>query len=198
MRILHYSIGLFPNRTGGLNRYSTDLMKEQSKYHKVGLLYPCGYSVFRQESFISSPSNVGTVLCYKLVNALPVPLMYGIRNSSKFIGQEISRESFESFYNDFKPDVLHLHTLMGMPEQALRFFKEKNVRIIFTSHDYFGICPKVNFIDDNNKLCDGPKFERCEKCNASAPSITFLRVRNSEFILKLRDFSRWIKSMIHF
>jgi len=40
MKILHYSLGLFPYRTGGLTKYATDLMLEQSKdKHEVHLLY---------------------------------------------------------------------------------------------------------------------------------------------------------------
>lgn len=34
MKILHYNLGLPPYRSGGLTKYSTDLMIEQSKIRK--------------------------------------------------------------------------------------------------------------------------------------------------------------------
>lgn len=40
MNILQYSLGLFPDRQGGLVRYSTDLAVEQAKENKVYYLMP--------------------------------------------------------------------------------------------------------------------------------------------------------------
>lgn len=193
MRILHYSLGLFPHRSGGLNRYCTDLFREQCKEHKVALLYPNGNSILHRSCFISSPRTMDGIVCFQLVNAEPVSLLYGIKNPKDFVAQSISLKSFERFYNEFKPDVLHLHTLMGMPEDALLFFKKKGVRIVYTSHDYFGICPKVNLINQNGDLCEGPSAEKCSKCNAEAPSTLFLRLRNSELAFFIRDIIRKMK-----
>jgi len=196
MRILHYSLGLFPYRTGGLNKYCTDLMKEQSKEHKVALLYPNGYRWWKRYCFVSKPCDWDGISCYRLVNALPVPLLYGIRQPKDFYGKKISKESFEKLYQSFKPDLLHLHTLMGLPEEALAFFKEKRVRIVFTSHDYFGICPKVNLINEKGELCEGPDTERCVKCNMKSPATLFLRIRNGRFALSLRNVEIWIKNTL--
>lgn len=40
MRILHYTLGLPPFRSGGLTRYASDLMEEQTKHNEVFHLYP--------------------------------------------------------------------------------------------------------------------------------------------------------------
>ena len=41
MRILHYSLGLPPYRSGGLTKYCTDLMVEQAKSNdEIFLLFP--------------------------------------------------------------------------------------------------------------------------------------------------------------
>lgn len=198
MKVVHYSLGLFPHRTGGLNRYATDLMREESKVHDVALLYPSGYRWWEKNCFISKSQIKDSIMCYRLMNAEPVPLLFGIKKAKNFYGQRISESSFERFYTDFEPDVLHLHTLMGLPEAALLFFKKKGVRIVYTSHDYFGICPKVNLINDKGELCDGPNPNRCALCNAEAPSTLYLRLRNSTLALKTRDLARWLKNMINF
>lgn len=198
MRILHYSLGLFPQRSGGLNRYATDLMHEQVGRHKVGLLYPSGYNPIRRDCFISRPFLKDGIECYRLVNSEPVSLLYGIRTPIKFYGRHIDVKSFDEFVSVFKPDVLHLHTLMGLPEDAVAFFKEKGIKIVYTSHDYFGLCPKVNFIDNNQELCNGLNLNRCIQCNIKAPSVLFLRVRNSKLAFVIRDLLLWSRNMIRF
>ena len=197
MRILHYSLGLFPHRLGGLNRYATDLMQEQSKECDVALLYPCGYRWWQKKCFVSKRKVQNGLVLYKLVNSFPIPLLYGIKNPKKFTGKPILQKSFEHLYNEFKPEVLHLHTLMGLPEAVLAFFKEKGVRIVYTSHDYFGICPKVNLINEKGEMCEGPAQKRCTDCNVSAPSAFYLRLRNCKLTFQLRDCIRWIQHTLH-
>lgn len=194
MKILHYTLGIYPHRTGGLNRYATDLLIEQSKYHEVSVLMPGAWRPWLNKCRISNGEFHNGYSSFKLINALPLPLLYGIHNSKDFVGHSISNKSFEKFYAAVMPDVLHLHTLMGMPEDALKFFKEKGVKIVYTSHDYFGICPKVNLINNNGLLCEGPEAERCALCNFDAPSTWFLRIRNSSVVLTIRDVIKWLKN----
>lgn len=197
MRIVHYTLGIYPHRTGGLNRYATDLIKEQSKEHIVTILLPGEWKPWINKCYINRANQRDSVSCYKLKNALPLSLLYGIRTPKDFLDKPISTKSFEAFYDTVKPDVLHLHTLMGLPEAALLFFKKKGVRIVFTSHDYFGICPKVNMINEAGQMCLGPNQERCLVCNKTAPTSLFLRIRNSKFTFIYRDFIRCIKTIKH-
>ena len=90
MRILHYSLGLYPGRTGGLNRYATDLIKEQSKKHEVALLYPKGFRWWQRKCAVSKSVMKDGIKCYGLVNAEPVPLMYGIKNPKEFQNRKIT------------------------------------------------------------------------------------------------------------
>lgn len=195
MTILHYSLGLFPSRSGGLNRYATDLMIEQAKNHKVALLYPNGYNLLFRRCYVSKQKEKNGIILYRLVNAHPIPLFYGLNNPKDFTIAHINRKSFECFYNDLKPDILHLHTLMGIPRDVISFLKEKGVKVVYTSHDYFGICPKVNLVNEKGELCEGPDEKRCAKCNAQAPSSLFLRIRSSSLAYNVRDFCRWLKKI---
>jgi glycosyltransferase involved in cell wall biosynthesis len=56
------------------------------------------------------------------------------------------------------------------------------IKIIFTTHDYFGICPKVNLFDYNKNNClNYKKGEKCVICNKDAVSSKFLSIYNSKF-----------------
>lgn len=198
MRIVHYTLGLYPNRTGGLNRYATDLMKEQAKEHQVFALIPGSWNPFSSICSISKGKSVDGVKCFYLNNALPQPLFYGIKSPCDFMGRKVQKSSFELFYEEVRPEVLHLHTLMGLPIQALEYFKEKGVKIVYTSHDYFGICPKVNFINLDGHLCEEPKAERCTICNNQAPSTFYLRMRSSRMAFIIRDSLIWLKHILKY
>lgn len=189
MTILHYTLGLPPQRSGGLTKYATDLiLEQQNSLDIVLLLYPSGYKWWsRKISF--SKSNIKSGICsVRLKNTPPVPLLYGIKSPKDFISKRLLSESeMERFYSEVKPDVFHVHTLMWLPKELLHFLKAKGVKLIFTTHDYFGICPKVNLIDCNSDVCSGISPQKCAKCNINAKSTLYLRLRNSKLALKLKN-----------
>lgn len=190
MNILHYTLGLYPYRSGGLTKYATDLMLNQVIMgHQVSLLYPGGCSLFTERSTIKKEKNHGGIDVYEVLNPVVVPLFYGLKNPSYIIDcGKIDQEKLEFFFTELKPDVLHIHTWMGFPEELLLCFKSKGVKVIYTSHDYFGLCLKVNFINSRNELCVHPSNRNCSLCNAKSPSKLFLRFRNSTILASTKRF----------
>ena len=75
---------------------------------------------------------------------------------------------------------------MGLPIEYIQTAKERGIKLVYTTHDYFGLCPKVNFIDWENKCCPKVSADRCLQCNKSAPSTIFLRIRNLKFLTYLK------------
>ena len=193
MRILHYSLGLPPARSGGLTRYATDLMTAQCGRHQVSLLYPGRWQPFGGRVRVRRGKDYGDVAVYELINPLPVPLSYGVREPGGFLqAKKLDRASLEAFYEQVRPDILHLHTWMGLPAGVLDFLKEKGVKVLFTTHDYYGICPRFSLVDASGVPCDGPQAERCARCNATAPSTAWLRLRGSRFALRVKEWG-WLR-----
>lgn len=186
MRILHYTLGYPPHRRGGLVKYASDLMEEERKMgHAVYTLYPGNFSLFSRISLLKKESE----RVYVLTNGLPISLMYGIDNPYDFIApREIV--GFNEFISIVKPDVFHVHTLMGLPKELLSLMKQSGVRIVYTSHDYFGLCPKVNFINDRGDVCEGASEDRCLECCKNAHGRLFLKIRNSKFVDPLKKILR--------
>lgn len=188
MTIIHYTLGLFPQRSGGLTKYATDLMQEQKIENRVFLLYPSGYKWWSKHTCWRVGAVRSGIQTIKLKNTLPVSLLYGIKVPKDFTSpKEMTIDTMEALFNAIRPDVFHVHTLMGLPKELLLFFKKKGVRLIYTSHDYFGLCPKVNFVDAQEQLCSSPSESSCSKCNHNAPTTLFLRLRNSNFALNIKN-----------
>lgn len=190
MKILHYTLGLPPYRSGGLTRYTTDLMLAQSIDNEVSLLYPGGLGIFSRNKKAISCKQYNKISVYKIMNAVPVPLLFGIKNPKTFIGNKNkwSNTDLEDFYNRVHPEVFHIHTLMGLPLELVLFFKKKKVKIVYTTHDYFGLCLKVNFINYQGKICNNNNYTNCSICNQNSPSNFSLRMRNIELFHKIKNY----------
>lgn len=192
MRILHYTLGFSSYRSGGLVKYANDLMQAQMKLsHLVVALYPGGTSLLEKSCHVHWDKTYDGIRSFEMTNPLPVPLMYGVKDTeSATNSQNLDSYSFECLLDDVKPEVFHVHTLMGLPLEYLQIVHDLGIRIVYTSHDYFGLCPKVNFINQDGEVCLGASADRCAVCNAHAKSAMFLKVRNAKWVVPLKSIAR--------
>ena len=185
MKILHYSLGLPPYRSGGLTKYSIDLMKEQvNQDNEVMLLFPGVMT--ESEVKITYYRRYEGVTVYELKNPLPVSLMNGISNPKIFM-KKCNKEVFYDFFKKENIDVVHIHSLMGLYKEFLEVCNEFGIKVVYTSHDYFGICTKVNFLDYNNKVCENRDLEKCLLCNSKGDDIKKIRILQSKEYRWLKD-----------
>jgi glycosyltransferase involved in cell wall biosynthesis len=172
-------------------------MIEQVKLgHKVFLLYP-GHYTFSRKSTIQEENEYQGISVFELVNPLPVPLLGGVKNPELFMQTASSSAVYSSFLEEVQPEVIHVHTLMGIHKEFFEVAKEKKIKIVFTTHDYYGICSKVNLIDYNNKICtDYRDGQKCAICNTNAynfplvyimQSKAYKKFKNSFLVKKLRE-----------
>lgn len=199
MRILHYALGFPPFRRGGMTKYCIDMMSEQLKCgHKVAMLWPgrikkYGYKVKIDQE--KTQKINGELVCesYEIINPLPVPLLNGIRNIEAFT-QEKDESVFYNFFKMKEIEVIHIHTLMGLPMECITAAQKLNIRLIYTTHDYFGICPKWGLIY-KGKVCDfDDDCKKCVGCNKTALSLSKIKILQSNTYKYLKD-SKIIKNL---
>ncbi|MCM3693173.1 glycosyltransferase [Neobacillus niacini] len=170
MRILHYTLGLPPVRSGGLTKYAVDLMEEQTKDHEVIHLYPGNIDLLNKETRISKNKKItSTIEHYHIINSLPLPLFRGIKQPEDFMKDGPS-DIYLGFLQEVRPDVIHIHTLMGIHKEFFKSAKSLGIRMVYTSHDYFGICPTINLYKDQHKTncTDYEDGKGCIECCANA------------------------------
>lgn len=171
MRILHYFLGFPPYRTGGLTKYAYDLMCAQNDNgDEVYALWPGMIELINNQPKIKRRKVINGIYNYELVNPLPVPLDEGIKETEAF-KKTCDKKVYRKFLENVKPEVVHVHTLMGIHKEFFEASKELKIRIVFTAHDYFGLCPKVTLykgseVCDNDHCCND-----CINCNKSALSL---------------------------
>jgi len=194
MRILHVSLGLPPFRTGGLTKYSYDLMRTQlEKEHEVILLYP-GRNALRGNTTIREEKIHQGIHVYEIINPLPVSLLGGVTLPALWI-KPIQQDVYRSFLQKIYPDVIHMHTLMGIHREFLDAAKALGVRVVFTSHDYYGICPRVNLLDSAGTTCENYlQGMGCVSCNQDAYSMTMIYLMQSKVYRFFKN-SKGIKAL---
>lgn len=194
MRILHYLPGLPPVRGGGLIKYALDLAEAQDENNQVFLLVPGSISTRREKRYKVNVRNAGTwkkIPLYKIKNPLPIPMANGILDVEEFTLQ-CAEGIYRKFLEDMQPDVIHMHTLMGIHREFLLEARAMEIPIIFTTHDYFGLCPTVNLFYKDS-VCIRP-YEDCGECSQNAftekrllleQSAVYKMYRNCNFLIRL-------------
>ena len=191
MRILHYSLGFPPFRTGGLTKFCMDLMKEQAKEgNEVALLWPGKLCHGNKKTEVrkKDAENVGEFLIgsFEVINPLPVSYDEGINNIDVFT-DEGDEGVYRNYLTSYMPDVIHIHTLMGLHLAFLKAAKGLGIRLVFTTHDFFPICPKVTLFR-NGCICESAKeCSACPICNATALSLKKMRLLQSPLYRKMKD-----------
>ena len=144
MKILHYTLGFHPQRTGGLVKYAEDLMLEQiAQGHQVTVLYPGNIRLLSKKVGIKKVSS-RKFECYELLNSLPLALFGGISNPTAFLAS-CDKNVYRTFLEKVQPDIIHIHSFMGLHKEFLEIAKNMNIRVVFTSHDYYGLAPVPHF-----------------------------------------------------
>lgn len=191
MKILHYALGFPPYRSGGLTKLCVDLMVQQAKEnHTVAMIWPGQMGFVNQEVAIKKHENVKLssqdILSFEVINPLPVSFDEGIANIVAFT-KNVEAEAYRQLLDNFQPDVIHVHTLMGLHKSFLEVAKDKNIRLVFTAHDFFPICPKVTMFR-HGAVCDCVQdCKNCGVCNATALSLNKIRILQSPLYRILKD-----------
>lgn len=191
MQILHYALGFPPYRSGGLTKFCMDLMKQQNaEGHHVALVWPGQMGLINKNVSVKDRGDILLGNCrirsFEIINPLPVSYDEGINQFDAFT-TVCDKKIYSQFICLYKPDVFHIHTLMGLHKNFLEIAKEKGIKLIFTTHDFFPICPKVVLFKYADICKTAKSCEDCSICNATALGIKKIQILQSPLYRMLKD-----------
>ena len=178
MRVLHYLMGMPPVRKGGLPQYALSLIAQQNMQgNDVKILIPGPFTksgitkIVKWKVFQDIPS-------YRIINPLPVPNAFGIREIPAFT-RSVSTIYFDNWLVEQRIDIIHVHSIMGLPLEFLYAAKRIGIKIVMTTHDFFGLCPKIDLMKDE-KVCKERDWSQCYECCKHAYGVNKLKVYHSD------------------
>lgn len=104
MKVLHYSLGFPPYRSGGLTKFALDLMREQlNEGNEVALLWPGEMKLFNKAVGVRNSSDFENIKSFELINSLPISYDEGIENILAFTAS-CDGAVYRKFLETLKPD----------------------------------------------------------------------------------------------
>lgn len=150
MKILIVTHGFPPTDLGGTELYSYNLAKSLTDIGtEVSIFTRMTAPITRKDIYKDGYS-------FEKFEGLRVFRAINSSNSLReFLNPYISN-TFKKIINKEKPDLIHFQHLVflcaTLPEIVLSY----NIPSIITLHDYWFLCPKVQLLNKENEICEGP------------------------------------------
>jgi glycosyltransferase involved in cell wall biosynthesis len=166
MKIMHYFLGFPPLHNGGLMIYVRDLsFCLKTMGHDVYLLMPGPYVFHSKRSYIKFYKRYYSIPTYYIIN--PLAISFDGFKELKYFMEEKSKNDYEDFFEKIGIDILHIHSLIGLPYELVKAAKKVGIKVVYTTHDYFGLCPKIFFYRIDNLDClEDYSISNCSLCNS--------------------------------
>jgi len=71
-------------------------------------------------------------------------------------------ENFKCILDDFSPDVVHFHNIIGLSVGLIHIAKSRGVKTVLTVHDHWGFCYKNTLLKHGEEVCTD--WTKCEEC----------------------------------
>ncbi|MFZ4856694.1 MAG: glycosyltransferase [Desulfuromonadaceae bacterium] len=191
MRIL--IVGNDPNEIGGVANYTRPLATKYAEMgHDVFYLYSGAYASkynMRFRPYIKRNRNNFPFECAELFNSSCLPFNYG--HPQRDISMPDMDEVINDYLNNIKPDVMHVHSRLGLPFSINRLASNLGISVINTIHVYGYICQKRVMIDHLGEPCRGPfDLVKCSICTGKqdiAAEFRRARIRSFKEFVKARS-----------
>jgi glycosyltransferase involved in cell wall biosynthesis len=158
VRILHLVHQYLPEYVGGTELYT------QAVAHAL-------VSLGHQASIFYRRSAAGVGLEQRLEDDVPVWAAWAgsISPQGRYLaafGDAPIEQAFERTVEEFRPDLVHVQHLMGLPVQVLRIIRRRRIPYVVTLHDYWWICANAQLLTNfGQQICDGPRlWLNCGRC----------------------------------
>ncbi len=180
-------VGNDPEEIGGVANYTRPLAL---KFKELGLnvfyLYSGAYRSrydLSMRPYLKIRHDLFPFECAEIINSTNLPFNFGHPELDMF--SEGMNRVIKGYIERTKPDVMHVHSRLGLPASVNELAHEVGVAVLNTIHVYGYICQRRVMIDRDGELCPGPyDLRKCAWCTGS-PS--YLRNRLRALIINFKE-----------
>lgn len=160
-------IGNDPHDVGGVANYTRPLAVEFARQgHSVFYFYSGAWNkkynwLFRP--YLRIEGRDFPFECAELINS--PNWTYNFNNPLLDIKSPRAERIFEKYIKSRKPDVVHVHSRVGLPASLLEIASRNGIRVFNTVHVYGFLCQKRVMVERDGRPCSGPlNLEKCADC----------------------------------
>ncbi len=158
MKILFVTSGYLPSSIGGVELHVHGLAKEFKRQGHEVLVFAREYAPAKEEFDLERSQ----------IDGVPVARMnYKFSDCDSFekiySNPSITRV-FRGAFDEFKPDIVHVHHLSCLGTDIVRLVKEAGVPVALTLHDFWLGCPRGQRITAALTPCPEIRLSRCLPC----------------------------------
>lgn len=185
LKILFYNWTDFDDpdqRGGGVSVYQKNLVDAATKLGDEVWFISSGssYDLFSTRPHLYESGGRSPVRKFEIVNSpfmSPGQASFGLDASAEPRMEAL----FSQFLHKHGPfDVVHFNNLEGIPVSFLRLAREHApaVKVVFSLHNYFAVCPQVNLWFQEKTSCeDFREGRKCVNCLVAPPASRELKWR---------------------
>lgn len=177
MRIL--IVGNDPNDIGGVTNYTRPLSLEFAKLgHSVFYFYSGASNRkydFRLFPYLRRDIFAAAFKTAELINSPCFSVNFGFPELE--LEEAQTERIFKAYLHEVQPDVMHVHSRMGLPVSIFRIAKAHGIKVFNTIHVYGMLCQKRVMIDSAGAPCEGPvDLQACARCTGKS-NLHLLKLR---------------------
>ncbi|MCC6165811.1 MAG: glycosyltransferase [Caldilineaceae bacterium] len=158
MRVLHVVHQYPPQYVGGTELYTVAAAQGMAgRGHEVAV-----YTRSRGQGTGLASTREGAVTVYRAWEGDPSP---AARYAASFGGRHLLA-AFDQVMEEFRPDVVHVQHLMGLPLAILARLRRARRPYVVTLHDYWWMCANAQLVTNySGVVCAGPRgYVNCTRC----------------------------------
>jgi glycosyltransferase involved in cell wall biosynthesis len=172
VRILHVGYGFRPWRHGGLIAYAEDAMEGQAaRGHEVAYFFRGRHYPGLRDDRLRRWRKRGVLMHEILNSSLVFGGDSGTLTPEADLDHPPSEAHFAAVLDAFRPDVVHLQEVLGLPTSVIDLARARAVPVVATLQDYLPLCPVLRLYDVDHRICLRHDVgEQCARCSARAPA----------------------------
>ena len=179
MKVMFVSHGLPPKELGGGEIYTFTLAKALLKLGIEVVVFSRTVD-HKKRDYSILKENIEGLTVYRIVNNYNDIYSF----FDLFINRHIATK-FNELLKYEQPDIVHYQHLLGLSGDLPQVSKLLGISSVLTLHDYWYICPRVNCLTPDNKICSGPSYGyNCVACYCNNPNPQ-ISISNSSFLGRL-------------
>lgn len=169
MKVVHIAWGFAPLRVGGLIIYADHVMRAQQRRGHEVVYFCSGRQVPPLgESHLRKRTDPYGIRVYEVLNS---PAFENTRPDVE-LDEDRCDAMFGHVLETERPDVIHVHELLGLPSSLLLVARQRGIPVVMTLHDYHLLCPVQKLYDADGNNCDRPlPGQMCPTCVRHDPRV---------------------------